>query len=182
MFSLHDLNEEQLQSLLLFFRALAEYLQHLGQEMDGQRDKETTEKDDSPHTPLSDKEKKEKEKGACFHACARKPFFKPSAKEVQGYLDEIGEKRFTGEEFVNYYEGVDWQLGQNRPMRNWKAVVRTWQGYQRYAKNKDDNGTAKSYETTAERLQRVRQEQHASFEQGIRQRLARGKMQNDVPR
>ncbi len=60
---------------------------------------------------------------------------RPTAKEVQEYLDSVGETRFTGEQFVASYEAKGWLVGRNRtPMKNWKASVTTW----RQARDKDD--------------------------------------------
>lgn len=53
------------------------------------------------------------------------PFTPPSPEEVQAYLDSIGERRFTGEEFCDFYQAKGWMVGSNK-MKDWRAAVRTW--------------------------------------------------------
>ena len=96
------------------------------------------EKQDSPHTPLQIKEKiKEKnhyhnskmvsendqKKGS--QKARREPFIPPTLEEVQAYMDEIGEKRFTAVRFWNYYEAKGWVLGKVK-MKFWKRVLDNW--------------------------------------------------------
>lgn len=55
-------------------------------------------------------------------------FTPPTPTEVQEFLDSIGEKEFTGEQFVAFYEASGWKRGRAQtPIKNWKACVRTWQ-------------------------------------------------------
>ena len=54
-----------------------------------------------------------------------KRFVPPTPAEVQSYLDEKDERRFTGEEFVDFYESKGWMVGKNK-MKAWKAAARTW--------------------------------------------------------
>lgn len=53
---------------------------------------------------------------------------KPSSpKEVQDYLDELGCKLFTGQQFWDKNESIGWVVGKNKsPVKDWRAVVRTW--------------------------------------------------------
>lgn len=57
-----------------------------------------------------------------------KRFKKPTPEQVEDYLKELDQSgAFTGQEFVDKYEGIGWVVGKNKtPMKNWKAVVRTW--------------------------------------------------------
>lgn len=51
----------------------------------------------------------------------------PTADEVQSYLDELGERRFTGAEFVDTNAAAGWVQGKARkPLVDWKAHARTW--------------------------------------------------------
>jgi hypothetical protein len=50
----------------------------------------------------------------------------PEAGEVQAYLDHLGEKSFTGAEFVDHYEGQAWIKGNKLPVRDWRATAREW--------------------------------------------------------
>lgn len=52
-------------------------------------------------------------------------FTSPTLDEVQAYMDEIGEHRFTAVNFWNYYEAKGWVLGKSR-MVFWKRVLDNW--------------------------------------------------------
>lgn len=73
-----------------------------------------------------------------------KTFLKPTAEEVQAYLDEKGITTFTGEHFVAHYEACGWVVGgQGKKMKSWKAAVITWREHDKqYAKERRmNNGT-----------------------------------------
>jgi len=54
----------------------------------------------------------------------------PKPDEVQAYLDELGETRFTGQQFHDSNQAKGWVVGRNRtPMKDWKAAVRTWRKF-----------------------------------------------------
>lgn len=56
-----------------------------------------------------------------------KVFRRPSPEEVQTFLTDIGEHRFDGHEFCDYYDQCGWVIGRDRkPMKDWRAAVRTW--------------------------------------------------------
>lgn len=51
----------------------------------------------------------------------------PTAEQVQVYLDELGERRFTGQAFVDQNTSTGWVQGKaGKPLVDWKACVRTW--------------------------------------------------------
>lgn len=54
----------------------------------------------------------------------RKRFVAPTIDEVRDYCNENG-YRIDAEAFVDHYQSVGWKVG-NKPMRDWKAAVRTW--------------------------------------------------------
>jgi len=54
-----------------------------------------------------------------------KVFKKPSLSEVVEYCKER-KNNINPHEFVNYYESLDWKI-KNKPMKSWKACVRTWE-------------------------------------------------------
>lgn len=57
----------------------------------------------------------------------RHNFQKPKPEEVQEYLDSLKFKGFNGQYFVDKNDSVGWVVGKNKsPMKDWKAVVRTW--------------------------------------------------------
>lgn len=76
---------------------------------------------------VKDKEKESKEKER--RASAR--FAPPSIDDVRAYCKERGNS-VKPEQFVAFYESVGWKVG-NKPMKDWKAAVRTWE--QREAKS-----------------------------------------------
>lgn len=55
----------------------------------------------------------------------RKIFKKPTLEEVIDYCEER-HNRVDPERFYNYYESVGWRVG-NKPMKDWRAAVRTWE-------------------------------------------------------
>jgi len=56
----------------------------------------------------------------------RPTFAKPTIEEVQIYCKER-KSSVNAERFVNYYEANGWTQGRNKPIRDWKASVRTWE-------------------------------------------------------
>jgi hypothetical protein len=52
-----------------------------------------------------------------------KPFKPPTPEEVQKYLWEKDEFRFTGRDVVEYYEANEWRDSKNNPVKNWKMKV-----------------------------------------------------------
>lgn len=52
-------------------------------------------------------------------------FVPPTLNEVQAYMDEIGENRFSAIKFWNYYEAKGWVLGKSK-MKFWKRVLDNW--------------------------------------------------------
>jgi hypothetical protein len=56
---------------------------------------------------------------------SKKSFVPPTLDEVQAYMDEIGENRFTAVRFWNYYEAKGWILGKTK-MKFWKMVLNNW--------------------------------------------------------
>jgi len=58
----------------------------------------------------------------------------PSLEEVVSYRDQAG---FTvdAQAFWDYYEGTGWMRG-SQPIRNWKAVMRGWEGKPVYKQEK----------------------------------------------
>ena len=49
----------------------------------------------------------------------------PSTDEVAAYCKERG-NNVNAEAFVSFYESIGWKVG-NKPMKDWKAAVRTWE-------------------------------------------------------
>lgn len=57
----------------------------------------------------------------------RSKFIKPTVAEVDAYCLERG-NGISGQEFVDHYDACGWVYGTGRkPVRDWKACVRTWE-------------------------------------------------------
>ena len=54
-----------------------------------------------------------------------KKFSPPNPNEVDEHLATLGETRFSGEEFCDYYGSVGWMVGKKH-MRDWHRAVGTW--------------------------------------------------------
>lgn len=55
----------------------------------------------------------------------RSRFVRPTLDEVSDYIKEQ-KYDVDAEKFIDYYESVGWTVGRNKPMKDWKAAVRTW--------------------------------------------------------
>lgn len=55
-----------------------------------------------------------------------KRFKKPTVEEIREYCTERG-NTIEPEYFYDYYESVGWTIGKNKPMKDWKAAIRTWE-------------------------------------------------------
>ena len=64
--------------------------------------------------------------GASAPVSRPKKFTPPTAEEVQAYLDELGERRFSGEAFVDAYQVTGWKTKGGEPIKDWPAAVRNW--------------------------------------------------------
>lgn len=56
---------------------------------------------------------------------SKKVFARPSTDDVAAYCKERG-NGIDPEAFMDYYDSVGWKVG-NKPMRDWRAAVRTWE-------------------------------------------------------
>ena len=54
-----------------------------------------------------------------------KRFTPPTVEDVSAYCEER-KNRVDPERFVDFYTSVGWKVG-NKPMKDWKAAVRTWE-------------------------------------------------------
>ena len=112
--------------------------QKLSSEIGAFKQEKQKEKKDSPRTPLQKKEKiKEKNNNNDSKMCwgkqpeidsqkgRKEAFVPPTLEEVQAYMDQKGEHRFTAVKFWNYYEARGWTLGKSK-MRFWRRVLDFW--------------------------------------------------------
>ena len=56
----------------------------------------------------------------------RKKFVHPSVDDVRKYCDER-KNEVDPQRFVDYYETNGWVQGHGKPIKDWKAAVRTWE-------------------------------------------------------
>ena len=130
---------------------------------------------------LSD-DKAEREKGVRMREAKpknqsktnRKVFRRPSPEEVQTFLTDIGEHRFDGHEFCDYYEQCGWVIGRDRkPMKDWRAAVRTWQrnrNKQLNIPNNQNNAPTPNYHPSSREAER--QQRAQAFAQHISNLMA----------
>lgn len=55
-----------------------------------------------------------------------KRFIKPTLEEVKEYCLERN-NNVDAEQFIDYYETNGWVQGKGKPIKNWKACIRTWE-------------------------------------------------------
>ena len=98
-----------------------------------------------------DKENKEyKEEAKPQHS----KFIKPTLEEVKAYCLER-KNNIDAETFIDYYTANGWQVGK-RPMKDWRAAVRTWEHRNKpkeQPKNKND------FDFVSEAIQQRQEEQ-----------------------
>jgi len=55
-----------------------------------------------------------------------KRFIKPTLEEVKEYCLERN-NNVDAEMFINYYDANGWVQGKGKPIKNWKACIKTWE-------------------------------------------------------
>lgn len=103
-----------------------------------------------------------------------KRFVIPTIAEIQKYLDEKHETRFTAEDFFYWYESCGWVVGHDRPMKSWKGAVMTWI---QTRNKKANNGNKINYKTNGRRTEKARQQRE--FEQHIIAKLTSEEKRDD---
>lgn len=56
----------------------------------------------------------------------KESFKKPTLEEVEQYCKER-KNNINAQSFIDYYSSVGWVIGKNKPMKDWRACVRTWE-------------------------------------------------------
>lgn len=69
---------------------------------------------------------KENNKEEYIKEINKEKFKKPTIEEVKSYCLERKNK-IDPQAFIDYYETVGWIIGKGKPMKNWRAAVRTWE-------------------------------------------------------
>lgn len=80
-------------------------------------------------------------------------FVPPTVEEVQGYCAERGNK-VDAQRFYDFYTANGWHQGRGKPIKDWRAAVRTWERDDNYNHNNNHNGQR----TDKESLLRERRE------------------------
>ena len=71
-------------------------------------------------------------------------FKKPSIEEIKLFCTDR-KNAINAQYFFDYYEARNWQLSKGVKMKDWKAVIRTWEN--RDFSNNKQNNKSKNYET-----------------------------------
>ena len=82
-----------------------------------------------------------------------KNFIPPTLNEIESYIEEAGIKKVIAEHFYAHYSdpAINWHDSKNKPIKNWKLTVRTWDRNSRYSfspasKTKTDSKIQKNKE------------------------------------
>lgn len=107
--------------------------------------------DISEQSKVKEKERKQKETDIKVSNAADAPrtrFTPPSMEEVKAYCEERG-NRIDPQVFIDYYTANGWVMGAGRPIKDWKACVRTWERRER-ANREQDSVPDSEYEEMVE--------------------------------
>lgn len=66
-------------------------------------------------------------------------FTPPTVEEVQAYCAERG-NRVDAQRFFDFYTANGWHQGRGKPIKDWRAAVRTWEREDNYNHNNNHNG------------------------------------------
>ena len=97
----------------------------------------------------------------------RAPFRKPTVEEVKEYCRQRGNK-VDAERFVDFYETNGWVQGRGKPIRDWKAAVRTWENRD----NSEHNGQRNNKDRILAERQGELAREIAELDAGYRARRA----------
>ena len=64
----------------------------------------------------------------------RPRFVPPKLEEVEAYCRERN-NGLNAANFVDFYTANGWSQGRGKPIRDWKAAVRTWEGREKHGRN-----------------------------------------------
>jgi len=96
-------------------------LQDSEQQNERQMNNERTTSEQQANTLEEIKNKRTKEKGI-----PRPRFIPPTVEEVSAYCAERN-NCVDPQHFVDYYDANGWVQGKGKPIKDWKAAVRTWE-------------------------------------------------------
>lgn len=69
-------------------------------------------------------------------------FFVPTVEQIEAYCNERN-NGIDAEKFFDYYQRQGWRLSNNKPMKDWKAAVRTWERNDHRRQANDSDGIPK---------------------------------------
>ena len=72
------------------------------------------------------KKERKKEINNINNSVAKSKFLPPTLDEVKAYCSERN-NHVDAERFVDYYSANGWVQGKGKPIKDWKACVRTWE-------------------------------------------------------
>lgn len=73
-----------------------------------------------------EKKERKKEINNINNSVAKNKFLPPTLDEVKAYCSERN-NHVDAERFVDYYSANGWVQGKGKPIKDWKACVRTWE-------------------------------------------------------
>ena len=82
----------------------------------------------------------------------RPRFEKPTRQEVEDYCAQRG-SNIDAQRFYDYYEANGWVQGRGKPIRDWRAAVRTWEKTNittNHGNNRDNQVAKRNARITAE--------------------------------
>ena len=79
----------------------------------------------------------------------RKQFVIPTVEEVAAYCQERN-NGIDPQAFIDYYDSCGWMVG-NKPMKDWKAAVRTWENKRKANQPQQPISTVATTATTEEK-------------------------------
>lgn len=84
-------------------------------------------------------------------------FAPPTIEEISAYITENG-YHVDANSFYDFYVSVGWKVGSNKPMKDWKAAIRTWErrDNKKPAKAKTAPSASMSHNYTAEQMAELR--------------------------
>ena len=97
----------------------------------------------APKEKEKEKEKQSLTKEDKGDSAPRARFVPPSLAEIAAYCEERGNS-VNPRAFLDYYAANGWVQGKNKPIKDWKACVRTWEAREANQRNNSTSPRAQS--------------------------------------
>lgn len=62
----------------------------------------------------------------------------PTREEIEAYKKEKNLELLDVDDFINYFDSVGWTVGRSKPMKDYKAAMRTWNARQEKFDKRDE--------------------------------------------